>query len=424
MSQGVRATALGVAVGAATVLPGFLVGALSLQIRDALHASLGAVAAGVTVFFSAGALSAGPLGRVSERVGPLTSMRASAIVTAVSLLAIAAFAGSLGVLFALLAVAGLANGANQPAINLYMAEEVHTERQGLAFGIKQSAIPAAITLSGLALPVLALPLGWRATTAVCGGLVLVVAAVTANRSRGVAGARAAAAGARAAAAEASQAGGGAGSPVAGTATAAGPPPRLTKPLFLLAVGAALAAFGPSALSAGLVATAVHAGVSEGPAGLALAVGSAASLVMRVALGARADRRADYGFTVVAVLLAFGAGGFALLASGGKAPILIGAFLAFTLGWGWPGLYNLAVVQRYRSAPAAATGITQSGIYVGAATGPVAFGLLVAGVGYSYAWLAIAGVALLAAMAIALAQSRFETSDLGTNQSRAGAGIRL
>ncbi|HEY8771460.1 MAG TPA: hypothetical protein VIM03_13020, partial [Thermoleophilaceae bacterium] len=77
MSPGVRATALGVAVGAATVLPGFLVGALSLQIREAFGASLGAVAAGVTVFFSAGALSAGPLGRVAERVGPLTSMRAS-----------------------------------------------------------------------------------------------------------------------------------------------------------------------------------------------------------------------------------------------------------------------------------------------------------------------------------------------------------
>ncbi len=413
MSPGVRATALGVAVGAATVLPGFLVGALSLQIREALHASLGAVAAGVTVFFSAGALSAGPLGRVSERVGPLTSMRASAIVTAAALLAIAAFAGSLGVLFALLAVAGLANGANQPAINLYMAEEVHTERQGLAFGIKQSAIPAAITLSGLALPLLALPLGWRATTAICGGLVLVVAAVTANRSRGVAGARAAAAAAAQTEAELGSSG-----------TDAGPPLRLTKPLFLLAVGAALAAFGPSALSAGLVATAVHAGISEGPAGLALAIGSAASLVMRVALGARADRRADYGFSVVAVLLALGAGGFALLASGGEAPILIGAFLAFTLGWGWPGLYNLAVVQRYRSAPAAATGITQSGIYVGAATGPIAFGLLVAGVGYSYAWLAIAGVALLAAVAIAIAQSRFESSDLGTNRTSAGAGIRL
>ena len=35
------------------------------------------------------------------------------------------------------------------------------DRQGLAFGIKQSAIPAAVLISGLALPVLAIPLGWR-----------------------------------------------------------------------------------------------------------------------------------------------------------------------------------------------------------------------------------------------------------------------
>jgi MFS family permease len=391
-----------VAVGAATVLPGFLVGALSLQIRDALHVSLGAVTAGVTVFFTAGALTAGPLGRVSERIGPITSMRASAIATAACLFAIAAFAGSLAVLFVLLAVAGVANGANQPAINLYMAEEVQTERQGLAFGVKQSAIPAAITLSGIALPLLALPLGWRATTAICGGVVLAVAAAVTRRSR---------------------------APTARTLAegevAASPelPPRLTGPLFLLAVGAALAAFGPSALSAGLVATAVHAGVHEGQAGVALAIGSGASLVMRVALGARADRRADYGFRVVAILLALGAGGFALLASASQVPILIGAFLAFTLGWGWPGLYNLAVVQRYRSAPAAATGVTQSGIYVGAATGPVAFGLLVAGVGYSYSWMAIAGVALLAAVAIGVAQSRFENADLGTTEPDAGAGIR-
>jgi MFS family permease len=391
-----------VAVGAATVLPGFLVGALSLQIRDALHASLGAVAAGVTVFFTAGALSAGPLGRVSERVGPITSMRAAAIATAASLFAIAAFASSLAVLFVLLAVAGIANGANQPAINLYMAEEVQTDRQGLAFGVKQSAIPAAITLSGLALPLLALPLGWRATTAVCGGVVLGVAAAVTQRSRGPT-ARTLAEGEVAAAPEL--------------------PPRLTGPLFLLAVGAALAALGPSALSAGLVATAVHAGVSEGQAGVALAVGSGASLVMRIALGARADRRADYGFRVVAILLALGAAGFALLASASQAPILIGAFLAFTLGWGWPGLYNLAVVQRYRAAPAAATGVTQSGIYVGAAIGPVAFGLLVAGFGYSYSWMAIAAVALLAAVAIGIAQARFENADLGTAKPGAGAGIR-
>ena len=178
-----RDSTLAVAVGAATVLPGFLVGALSLQIRDGLDASLAAVGAGVTVFFAAGAVAAGPLGRVTERVGALTSMRAALLATGTALLLIAAVATSLPVLMALLVVAGLANGTAQPAVNLFMAEEVDVERQGLAFGIKQSAIPAATTISGIALPALALPFGWRSAFVACGVLALGVAVAIGRRSR-------------------------------------------------------------------------------------------------------------------------------------------------------------------------------------------------------------------------------------------------
>src|SRR5829696_3682206 len=181
MSRLARAAGLSVALGAATVLPGFLVGALALQMRGDLDASVTAVAGGVTVFFLAGAVGAGAGGRLAERLGALAAMRGAVTVTAACLLGIAALGGPLGVVFALLAVAGLANAVNQPAINLFMADQVPRDRQGLAFGIKQSAIPGAILVSGLALPALALPLGWRPTFAICGGLVLVVA-VVARRS--------------------------------------------------------------------------------------------------------------------------------------------------------------------------------------------------------------------------------------------------
>jgi hypothetical protein len=53
-----------------TVLPGFLVGALALQIRGDLDATVEAVAAGVSVFFLAGAFGAGPGGRLSEGPAP------------------------------------------------------------------------------------------------------------------------------------------------------------------------------------------------------------------------------------------------------------------------------------------------------------------------------------------------------------------
>jgi len=391
-----RASALAVAVGAATVLPGFLVGALSLQIRDGLGASLTEVAAGVTVFFAAGAIGSGPLGRVSQSLGARASMRAAALITGASLLAVALLASSIWAFLALLAVAGLANAISQPAINLFMAEEVPLDRQGLAFGVKQSAIPAAIMLSGLALPLLALPLGWRATVAICGGLALAVA-VAAGRGGA---ARLAPPGERGA-----------------------PGPRPSRALVLLAVGAALATFGPNAMGAYLVATAVDSGVAEAAAGVLLAAGSAASLFVRVGFGERADRRGDYGFGAVVALVAGGSVGFGLMAGGTEIAVVAGAMVAFSLGWGWPGLFNLAVVERHRGAPAAATGVTQSGVYVGAAGGPAVFGLAAAEIGYSAAWAGIAGTALLAAFLIEMSQSRFGSAEPGTTGSGAGAGIR-
>ena len=75
-------------------------------------------------------------------------------------------------------------------------------------------------------------------------------------------------------------------------------------------------------------------------------------------------------------------------------------LAFALGWGWPGLFHYAVVSANRSAPAAATGITQSGIYVGAAAGPAAFGLIAGRASFAAAWLASAALMLVAAVIVA------------------------
>ena len=369
------------AAGTAAVLPGFLVGALALQIRGDLDTSVSAVAAGVTVFFLAGAVAAGPGGRLSERIGALRSMSGAALVSSACLLGAALFAESLIALFAFLGLAGLANAVAQPAINLFMAEQVPVERQGLAFGIKQSAIPSAVLVSGLALPLLAIPFGWRATFAVCSLGPLAVALLLVRQASAL-------------------------RPALDRERA----PRPSRALVLIAVGAALGSAGPCALSAYLVASAVDAGIAEGAAGVLAAVGSAASLGVRLAVGVRADRRSDYGFRAVTTLLVLGSLGFVLLATGLAAPFVVGAILAFALGWGWPGLFNLAVVHLHREAPGAATGVSQTGIYVGAAGGPAAFGALYSEAGYTTAWLAAAGVALAAALMLTLAG---RTAELAT-----------
>jgi predicted MFS family arabinose efflux permease len=323
-----------------------------------------AVAAGVTVFFLAGAFGAGWGGRLADHIGALRAMRRCVFVTAASLAA-ASLSPSLVVLFALLAVAGVANSVTQPAINLFVAEQIPADRQGLGFGIKQSGIPAAILVSGLALPVLALPLGWRATLALCA---LAPLAVGLALPRG-------------------------GTAHVSRRTASRRPSRA---LLLTALGAALATAGPSALGAYLVASAVNVGIAEGTAGLLAALASGLSLATRVSLGARADRRRDYGLAVVVLLLAAGSVGFALMASDAVAPFVFGALVAFTLGWGWPGLFNLAVVDSNRETPGSASGVSQTGIYAGAAGGPAAFGAIAAGAGYGTAWAAVAVTTLLSA----------------------------
>ena len=361
-------------MGTVTVLPGFLVGVLSLQIRSDLDVSLAAAAAATSVFFAAGAFGSGLLGRAAQRAGAVASMRIAALTSGTCMIAIAAVATSLPVLLGLLVVAGLANSGAQPAINMFLADEVPVERQGLAFGVKQSAIPGSILVSGLALPLLALPFGWRPTVAVCGALALVMAAVLSARGR------------------------------SGSARDAvrEPGPRRSRALILMTAGAALATFGPNALGAHMVGSAVDAEISEAGAGLVVAVGSGASLAVRVALGHRADRRSDHGLGVVALLLGAGSLGFALMASGEASLLLGGALVAFSLGWGWPGLFNLAVVSSHRMAPAAATGITQTGIYIGAAGGPVTCGLLAAHHGYPTAWAAMAATTVAGAAVMGLA----------------------
>jgi predicted MFS family arabinose efflux permease len=174
----------------------------------------------------------------------------------------------------------------------------------------------------------------------------------------------------------------------------------------LALVAVLATAGPNALGAYLVTTAVAAGVGEGTAGILLAAGSALCIGVRILAGWIADHMAWRSLTPISLMLGGGAVGFGLLAISAPLPALAGALLAFALGWGWPGLLHLSVVSRHIDAPAAASGITQSGVYAGAAGGPVAFGLIASALSLAAAWLATAAVALTAAALTAWVERRY------------------
>lgn len=353
------------------VLPAFLIGAVAVQARDDLGFGEAGLGVAEGVFFFGAACTSVTNGRLAERIGAGPAMRLGAALTAVVDLGVAA-SPSFGWVLVCLAAGGVSNALVQPAANLMVARLIRPARQGLAFGIKQSAMPAATMLGGLAVPVLALTVGWRWSFVAAAALALASVPLV---PRGVGG----------------------GSRPTRAARRAGDAPL--PPLVVLAVGVGLGAAAAGAMAGFLVSGAVDTGLGPGVAGLALTGGSAFGIVCRLWAGAAADRRFGGHLRVVALLLVGGAAAMVVLAVGVPWLYLAGTLLAFGAGWGWPGLFNYSVVRHNPNAPGAATGITQTGTYVGAVVGPLAFGAIAQDASFGVAWLVVAGCYLAAAGAM-------------------------
>jgi MFS family permease len=370
----VRAATGALTTTIAVSIPVFLVGGLAVQIGGDLHFSPAGLGLAVSAYFGASALSSVPAGALAERFGATNVSRVAIGLAAAALLGIAVGARSLWSLVAILALGAAANAMGQLASNSSLAEHVPPRRQGLSFGVKQAAIPVCTLLAGAAVPVVALTVGWRwafvlAAVLAIGALTLVPKSKDAKRkSRGASGKRA------------------------------------TSALVVLGLAATLAAAAANALGTFLVDSAVARGISPGPAGLTLMLGGAVCAVARVSGGWQADRFPARQVGVIAGLLATGAVGLGLLAVSGTVPLVLGVLMGFGLGWSWPGLMNFAVVRLHPQAPAAATSITQTGVYAGGCLGPLGLGAVATLADYRTMW-TVAAVAMLLAAGLMLVGSR-------------------
>jgi MFS family permease len=367
-------------------MPVFFVGGLAVQISHDLRLSAAELGLAVSVYFGVTALGSLPVGRLVERLGSARTGRVAVLLAAAAMAAIALVARSVPALLGLLAVAATANSLGQLSSNASLAAWVPARRQGISFGVKQSAIPLSTLLAGVAVPTVALTVGWRWAFAI--GAALGIAAlplVPPDRPDRP---------------PAHERGGG----------------RVGADLALLGVVAALAAGAANALGAFLVASAVSRGMAESTAGLLLTAGSAVCVACRLAVGWLADRWSGAHLGVVAALLGLGSVGVGLLGAPGRAWLGVAVLIGFGLGWSWPGLLAFAVVRRHPEAPAAATSVTQTGVYAGASVGPLGFGLLAAHAGYPTAW-AAAAVAMTLACGLTVLAAR-----MGGKTGRQGVGL--
>jgi MFS family permease len=357
------------------VLPVFFFGALAALIRDDLGFGQSQIGLATATFFATGAVLSVPCGRLAERLGEVRTTAVAVGCAAGAMLGMAVLAHSWAQLLPLMLLGGVGNAAVQPATNGMLAGVVPERHQGLVFGAKQAAVPLASTVAGFGLPVLGLTLGWRGAFGVAAALALPVLALlwrVRHRHR------------RSSARSRSSL-------------------RVSKELYALAVVAALGAGSGNAMGAFYVDAAVDRGIAAGTAGVFLALSAATGIAARVLLGWWTDRWRIRRLRVVVVMLAAGAGGYAVIAAGAPAAVLLaGTVTAYAAGWGWNGLLVAAVIDAHPQAPAAATGITQAGVYGGAVLIPPLFGYIAEAVSYPAAWATAATLLCCAACLAAVA----------------------
>lgn len=378
-----RAVAAVLGVVTAAALPVLLVGAQAVQIRAEIPFGSTALGLGFGIYFLASAVVSPVCGRWAQRHPAAQGMRAAGVLAAAAMAGLA-LVGSWGSVLGLLALAGVANALAQPPSSTLILERVRVDRRALAFGLKQAAIPAATLLGGLAVPGVALTLGWRWAFAF--GAAFALAAVVLVPPTRAPGHR-------------------------DLSEHSRPPARAEYgPMVVLACAVALGTAAANPLGAFVTSSGVERGLSPGAAGMLLAGGSVAGLLVRVAAGWLADRLGGHqALPLIIGMLALGALGYGLMSLAAVPSYVIGVVLGFGAGHAWQGLFNFAVARQWSFAAATAIGVTQTGLYGGSALGPPLFGLIVDTAGDGAAWLLSALLAALAAAMIAYVRLRYLAS---------------
>jgi predicted MFS family arabinose efflux permease len=373
------ARALGAAVGAtvAGVLPVFLAASLTQRMKADFAFGASALGLAVAVFHAVSAIVAPWLGRLVGRIGATRTLRLSCATTVVCSLAVAVLADSAAVLIGLLALCGIANGGASPAASALLRATVAPRRRGVAFGAQLAGAPLGVLVAGLALPLVAAPLGWRwayvAAALIAASAAMVAPAVAAVRPASA-------------------------SPAPPTV------PPLAESVYVIALAAACANAAGTGVLAFLVTFCIDSGIDEQPAALLLSGVSLAAVLGRVGIGLSVDRRGADALATAIPLLVAGAVGAALLAPAEPVLIVGGALVVACLGWSWPGLFTLAAVAASPDAPARAVGVMMAGLFAGAVAGPLLVGALASEGSYEAAWLACAALSLVAAGVVQAARS--------------------
>ena len=136
----------------------------------------------------------------------------------------------------------------------------------------------------------------------------------------------------------------------------------------------------------------------------LSVGAASGIALRLFSGTRVDTMKSRPFLVAGSTVLVGALGMALLSSRSSGVHIVATVVAFAGGWIWPVFTNFGIMRTNKEAAGAASGVTQTGVYVGVFVAPILTGWLLDTRGFATMWTVVAAsVVVGAAAALAVAR---------------------
>lgn len=381
--RGLLALVSGVLVTVITSMPVFLVGALATEITDTVPLPSYGIGLAVGTYWAAAALTSAGTEVIGKLLPPSRMAMTALLLAVLSLAGSASWIPSWPWLIVWAGIGGISTGLGHPSSNHLLANRIPATVHGLAFGVKQAAVPLAALVAGVSVPVIALTLGWPfgfLVMAVLGSFALLPLAASGGRS----------------------------SKVTQPTSRERLSPRLRPPLVLMATMTMFAAGAVNSAVAFSVVGAVERGIDLGLAGVVLAMGSALAALTRIIAGRVVDKGHVSALLLIRISIATCAAGLFLMAIPLQFSYVAGFLLAAGLGWGWPGLVHFFVSHSAPHNAAGATGIVQTGTYIGNTIGPVAMGAVLAAGSSSAAWLMLTATASLAVVLSFFVGRRFRS----------------
>jgi len=334
------------------------------------------VGALVTATALTGAVVSPWLGKVADRIGARRATISTLLVSVLSLLAVAVAPTFLLLVFASI-LTGMAQAASNPATNKLISLHIPLGRQGLITGIKQSGVQFGTFFGGVMLPVFAAWWGWRIAVLIfalipVSGILLSLVSVPPDPPE-----------------EGS---------VGGVAR------KLPAYIFRLALYGLLLGGGGTTIFTYLpLFGQEELGLSQSLTGVAVAVMGLAGVVARITWGRIAESHLGSvrALAWIAILAALAAAMLAVAPGVGSPLLWLAAVVTGVSASAWNAVGMLAIIQTLPPAQAGrGSGIVLLGFLAGLGLGAPVFGWSVDELGtYTPGWLAVAGLFILAWLAI-------------------------